>query len=170
MTAGCPSAHVVYFCTTGARKARYLCRRRLLRADDLEEEVGEEDVEDAGDGHAEGGEADEQRPVPGRARDSTGDTSRAIACVRGERGQLQRDGAAHHSMLSTASTVQAMERPHQAPVCPAVRGWRVGGVRWAGQRVVYMRCEAVYEVRCEAVYEDYQAARSTVSGKRRTRA
>lgn len=140
MTAGCPSAHVVYFCTTGARKARN-GRRRLLRADDLEEEVGEEDVEDAGDGHAEGGEADEQRPVPGRARDSTGDTSRAIACVRGERGQLQRDGAAHHSMLSTASTVQAMERPHQAPVCPAVRGWRAGGVRWAGQRVVYMRCD-----------------------------
>ena len=169
MTAGCPSAHVVYFCAAGARKARTF-RRRLLRADDLEEEVGEEDVEDAGDGHAEGGEADEQRPVPGRARDSTGDTSRAIACVRGERGQLQRDGAAHHSMLSTASTVQAMERPHQAPVCPAVRGWRAGGVRWAGQRVVYMRCEAVYEVRCEAVYEDYQAARSTVSGKRRTRA
>ena len=25
------------------------------------------------------------------------------------------DGAAHHSMLSTASTVQAMERPHGCP-------------------------------------------------------
>ena len=98
---------------------------------------------------------DGQETAPGTRRE-------LIACVRGERGQLQRDGAAHHSMLSTASTVQAMERPHQAPVCPAVRGWRAGGVRWAGQRVVYMRCEAVYE--------DYQAARSTISGKRRTRA
>lgn len=64
---------------------------------------------------------DGQETAPGTRRV----WSRAIACVRGERGQLQRDGAAHHSMLSTASTVQAMERPHQAPVCPpAVRGWR----------------------------------------------
>lgn len=147
MTAGCPSAHVVYFCTTGARKARN-GRRRLLRADDLEEEVGEEDVEDAGDGHAEGGEADEQRPVPGRARDSTGDTSSVVESYRVCEGRARTAAAGRRR--APLDAVDGVDGPSDGEAAPGacvsagserVACVRAGGVRWAGQRVVYMRCD-----------------------------